>query len=67
MNAPEEDVSGSRWANEVQRTAAPVAPAERAALREVLDAIRRVRHGSVHLSLQDGRVVQVEVTEKRRL
>jgi hypothetical protein len=39
---------------------------ERAVLNEVLVAIRRVRHGSVTLSVQDGKVLQLDITEKRR-
>jgi hypothetical protein len=42
-------------------------PAERAVLEEVLGAIRRVRHGSVQLIVQDGRVVQIDTVEKKRL
>ena len=33
----------------------------------VLAALRRVRFGSVHVVVQDGRVVQIETTEKTRL
>ena len=41
--------------------------AEAAVLDEVLQALRAISHGSVTLSIQDGRVVQIETTEKRRL
>jgi hypothetical protein len=34
---------------------------------EILKAIRSIRYGAVHLILQDGRVVQIEKTEKVRL
>jgi hypothetical protein len=40
---------------------------EAALVAEVLKAIRSIRYGSVHLILQDGRVVQIEKTEKVRL
>lgn len=58
----------SRWVREELALAdAPPADSERAVLAEVLRAIRRVRHGSVNLALQDGRVVQIDILEKRRL
>jgi hypothetical protein len=44
-----------------------VTASERAVLQEVLQAMRQVRHGSIQLAVQDGRVIQVDVTEKRRL
>ncbi|MBI5288418.1 MAG: YezD family protein [Chloroflexi bacterium] len=40
---------------------------EAAALAEVLRSIRAVRYGSVQLIVQDGRVVQIETVEKKRL
>ena len=40
---------------------------EAAALREVLQALRRIRHGQVQIHIQDGRVVQIDHTEKLRL
>ncbi|TAK32469.1 MAG: DUF2292 domain-containing protein [Chloroflexota bacterium] len=36
-------------------------------LRETLAALRTIRHGSVHLIIQDGRVVQIETVEKLRV
>ena len=68
MNSSETstDRSTPRWAGDAAADAPPTA-FERTVLAEVLRAIRRVRHGSVQLSLQDGRVVQVDITEKRRL
>ncbi|HEY8819933.1 MAG TPA: YezD family protein [Dehalococcoidia bacterium] len=42
-------------------------PEELLVLNEVLSAIRGVRHGTVTLIVQDGRVVQIDRTEKRRL
>jgi hypothetical protein len=52
------------------RTEARVAPA--AALppsveRQILAAIAGIRYGSVVISIQDGRVVQIESTEKQRI
>ena len=40
---------------------------ERTALEEVLRALRRVRHGYVQVIVQDGRVIQIDTTEKKRL
>jgi hypothetical protein len=46
---------------------APVTDGERAVLHEVLQCLRRVRFGSVQLIVQDGRVIQVDTVEKKRL
>jgi hypothetical protein len=59
--------SNSRWVREVTGAETAVTPDERTALAELLAAIRKVRHGSVHITLQDSRVVQIETTEKKRL
>jgi hypothetical protein len=40
---------------------------EEAVLREVLEAIRRVRHGYVHVIVQDGKAIQIDTMEKKRL
>ena len=49
--------------------ATPSAPdaRERAVLAEVLLALRRLSHGSVQITVQDGRVVQIDTLEKKRL
>jgi hypothetical protein len=44
-----------------------VTESERAVLREVLQALRKLSHGSIEVIVQDGRVVQIDTTEKRRL
>jgi len=36
-------------------------------VREILRALRSIKFGSVQLIIQDGRVVQIEKTEKMRL
>jgi hypothetical protein len=36
------------------------------ALAAVADAIARMRYGAVQLTIHDGRVVQLEVTERQR-
>jgi hypothetical protein len=38
---------------------------ERTALEEVLRALRRVKHGYVQVIVQDGRVIQIDTTEKK--
>jgi hypothetical protein len=65
QTAPERSIP--RWLGEAAASEAPLSAAERTVLREVLAAIRRVRHGSITLAVQDGRVVQLDVTEKKRL
>jgi hypothetical protein len=40
---------------------------EQKVLAEVLAAIRAIRHGHVHLTVQDARVIQIDRTEKHRL
>ena len=62
MNTP-----SSRWVRELSGDGPGPNSAEQAVLAEVLAAIRRVRHGSVLLTLQDAKVVQIETTEKKRL
>jgi hypothetical protein len=37
------------------------------ALREVLRLLATIRYGSITLTVQDGRVVQIEATHKLRL
>ena len=39
---------------------------EQRVLSEVLRALRALRHGSVQLIVQDGRVVQIDTVEKKR-
>lgn len=36
-------------------------------LRRVIDALRGLRYGAVEITVHDGRVVQIERTEKLRL
>jgi hypothetical protein len=35
--------------------------------RQILAAVSRIRYGSVVIAIQDGRVVQIEATEKQRI
>ena len=62
MNSP-----SSRWVRELSGDGPGPTSAEQAVLAEVLAAVRRVKHGSILLNLQDGKVVQIETTEKKRL
>jgi hypothetical protein len=66
MNSRDEARSVPRWAGDVPPTLEPT-PDERRVLAELLAAIRRIRHGSVEVHIQDGRVVQIDTVEKRRL
>jgi hypothetical protein len=36
-------------------------------VRQIIEAIRSVRYGQVHIIIQDSRVVQIDKTEKLRL
>lgn len=40
---------------------------EERVLKEVLRALRQIKHGYIQLVLQDSRVVQIDKTEKLRL
>jgi hypothetical protein len=35
-------------------------------LEVVRQALARIRYGAVHLTVHDGRLVQIDITEKRR-
>ena len=37
------------------------------ALNVVSDALSRLRYGAIQLTVHDGRVMQIDVTERRRL
>jgi hypothetical protein len=49
-----------------QRPALPADQAAAIALDAVAEAISRLRYGAIELAVHDGRVVQVEVTERQR-
>ena len=68
MNQGEDGVPAPRWAGEVAGSAdRAISAVERAVIVEVLSGLRRLRHGVIQLFIQDGRVVQIETTEKKRL
>lgn len=43
-----------------------LAGASTAAIEAVADAVSRLRYGAIELTIHDGRVVQLDVTERRR-
>jgi hypothetical protein len=47
---------------EPARKALPALPID-----EIRDAVEKVRFGTVQLIIQDGRIIQIDTTEKRRL
>ena len=36
-------------------------------MQQIIDAVQSIRHGDVHIVIQDGNVVQINKTEKVRL
>jgi len=51
-------------------TAAPQskpAPTPAFPIDEIREAVEKIRFGTVQLIIQDGRIVQIDTTEKRRL
>lgn len=66
MNNESSKGPSSRWVREVTGDESGPNEAERQVLGAVLAAMRRVRHGTVALAVQDGKVVQLDVTEKQR-
>lgn len=68
MNTASGDPTLPRWTSEVAAAAdRGLTSAERAVIVEVLASLRRLRHGTIQLAVQDGKVVQIETTEKKRL
>ncbi len=39
----------------------------RVPIQQIMDAIQSIRHGDVHIVIQDGSVIQINKTEKVRL
>jgi hypothetical protein len=44
----------------------PAAASLQAPLDAVIEALSRMRYGAIQLTVHDGRLVQVDVTERRR-
>lgn len=62
--------SRSRWVREQlndKGAATGPSPVETAVLREVLEAQRSLDFGTIQLTIQDSRVVQIDTTRRRRL
>lgn len=49
------------------RHALPSATAPEEALAAIRDCLQRIKFGSIAVTIHEGRVVQLDVTEKRRL
>jgi hypothetical protein len=47
--------------------ALPAASAPEEALAAIRDCLQRIRFGAIAVTIHEGRVVQLDVTEKRRL
>ncbi len=45
----------------------PVPAAMDEAVKAILDGLGRIRFGSIAITVHDGKVVQLDITEKRRL
>ncbi len=51
-----------------KKAAATIAPApESLSLKAIQEAIQSIRHGVVQIIIQDGRIIQIDKTEKIRL
>jgi hypothetical protein len=44
----------------------PTPASNQATLTAVAEALSRLRYGAVHLTVHDGKVVQLDVTDRRR-
>lgn len=42
-------------------------PADALPIEEIREAVSKIRYGTVQLIIQDGRIVQIDTTEKKRL
>ncbi len=45
----------------------PPKPASTLPVKDIQEAVEKIRFGTVQLIIQDGRIVQIDTTEKRRL
>jgi hypothetical protein len=59
----DEDGPVSRSPSEPQ----PFRPGHDLPIDEIREAVAKVRFGTVQLIIQDGRVIQIDITEKKRL
>ena len=54
-------------AKEAHKSTEPVASREVAVLRVIQEAVAGIKFGTVQIVIQDGRIVQIDKTEKIRL
>jgi hypothetical protein len=47
--------------------APPPKPVSALPIEEIREAVEKIRFGTVQLIIQDGRIVQIDTTEKKRL
>ncbi len=52
---------------EIQPTKGPSRSVNDIPIDEIVDALKHVRHGYVQIVVQDGKVIQIETHEKKRL
>jgi hypothetical protein len=57
---------GSPRPTELHSTDRPIGAADSTTLAAVAEALSRLRYGAVHLTVHDGKVVQLDVTERQR-
>ncbi|OAI39129.1 hypothetical protein AYO38_08155 [bacterium SCGC AG-212-C10] len=68
MNTDERSQApSSRWVRETVTNGAGPDARERQVLEEVLRALRKIKHGTVTVTIQDGKAIQVDTTDKKRL
>ena len=58
-------MGNARTSEHVEKFASP-ADTVSTPLAAVADALSRLRYGAVHLTVHDGRVVQLDITERQR-
>ena len=64
--APPPDSPGQSRGSDDRRSAPSPEETAAAALSAVREAIAKLRYGAIGLTVHDGRVVQLEVTERQR-
>lgn len=58
-------MGNARTSEKIEKYASPADPVA-TPLAAVADALSRLRYGAVHLTVHDGRVVQLDITERQR-
>ncbi len=59
-------LSNSTLTDSLQASTTPRKPAAEKPLDAVAEALERMRFGVIQLTIHDGRLVQIDVTERRR-